>query len=180
MARRMSNAAAPLPPGWTEDKTTDLLEFLNREVRAGLVARDAVLRDGGKLDEAYAMYDAQARNVKDAPFPGAADLSSHIVTEKVDALRSRLVKTLLSEPIWSVEGYGPSASKASAVEQVHTWLASVERVGTWIQKVCHLGLMEGTGVLECAEAVGVLSERRRIKAVAERGDDGSVVLGPQG
>src|SRR4029453_2210333 len=70
MAPRMSNAAGVLPPGWTADKTTDLLEFLNREVRAGLIARDTILRDGGKLDEAYAMYDAQARNVKDAPLPG--------------------------------------------------------------------------------------------------------------
>jgi hypothetical protein len=176
----MSNAAAPLPPGWTEDKTTDLLEFLNREVRAGLVARDAVLRDGGKLDEAYAMYDAQARNVKDAPFPGAADLSSHIVTEKVDALRSRLTKTLLAEPIWSVEGYGAAASKAAMVEQVHGWLASVERVGVWIQKVCHLGLMEGTGVLECAEAVGTVSERRRMKAVIATNEEGSMLMGPNG
>src|SRR4030095_4306139 len=118
MAPRMSNAAAVLPPGWTADKTTDLLEFLNREVRAGLIARDTILRDGGKLDEAYAMYDAQARNVKDAPFPGAADLSSHIVTEKVDALRSRLVKTILAEPIWSVEGYGAAASTAAAGRQI--------------------------------------------------------------
>ena len=130
---KLANAAKPIQIRLEEDRKQELLDFLTREVRSAVAARGSIVEDGGKLDEWYRMYDAQARNVKDAPFPGAADLSSHIVTEKVDALRSRLVKTLLTEPVWAVEGYGESASKATAVEQIHTWRADIERVGVWLQ-----------------------------------------------
>lgn len=150
----------PFEARLSDDERQALARELSRRLDDELSARATVIGEGGDLDYWHFLYEGGDRRLsKNTPWPGAANLTSYLVTEKVDALRARLVQTIFTEPIWIVEGWGESASRAPAVEAFHQWKAEEERLQAAVSRALHNALIEGTGVLEVAER----SERRRIR-----------------
>jgi hypothetical protein len=143
----------------SEEKTSDLVHFLHDEITRAIAARSTIIEPGGDLDYWHWLYEQGKRNSKDLPFPGAADLSTWIVTEKIDAMRGRFVKTIFVEPVWTVEGWGKAADRAPLVEEFHQWKVEDERLQGWLQRAFDLALIEGTGVLECSEKTDVRKQR---------------------
>src|SRR5512146_607430 len=106
MSRKTSS---PYDVKLTEEQTADVTYFLCREVQAAQEARAALVADDGQIDYAHELYEQGSSKIyKNTPWPGAADLTSYIGTQMVDAARARAVKTILSEPICVVEGSGDS------------------------------------------------------------------------
>lgn len=128
----------------------DLTRFLCDAVREAKNSRTAVEQD---VEYWHRLYRQDLTRVgSNAPWADAADLTSYIATEKVDALRSRIMKTIFVEPIYTVEGYGGEASKyAPIVEAFHQWQAELEGLQSYLSKVIHLSLIEPRGVLEVYE-----------------------------
>jgi hypothetical protein len=154
----------------SEEKTSDLVHFLHDEITRAVAARSSIIESGGDLDYWHWLYEQGKRNTKDLPFPGAADLSTWIVTEKVDAMRGRFVKTIFVEPVWTVEGWGKAADRAPMVEEFHQWKVEDERLQAWLQRAFDLALIEGTGVLECSEKTDV-RKQRAVRALQPDVDD---------
>jgi hypothetical protein len=98
----------------------------------------------------------------------AADLTSYIASEKVDALRSRVLKTVFVEPIWTVEGYGQQGTQhAPVVEAFHQWQAEAEGLQTYLSRVIHLSLIEPRGILEVYEDTVVRTSRKQLKVAIQ-------------
>jgi hypothetical protein len=155
-----------------------LVHFLHDEITRAVAARSSIIDPGGDLDYWHWLYAQGKRNVKDAPFPGAADLSTWLITEKIDAMRSRFVKTIFVEPVWTVEGWGKAAERAPMVEEFHQWKVEDERLQSWLQRVFDLALIEGTGVLECAERTDLRKQRKVRSLQPERNPFGALRLSP--
>ena len=130
-----------------------------RRFDRALAARGPVINPGGDLDYWHWLYKQGKRNTRDLPFPGAADLSTWIIAEKVDAMRARFCKTVFVEPVWVVDGWGNAAPKAPMVEEFHQWKQEEERLQGWLQRTLQLALVEGTGVLECSERADMIKRR---------------------
>lgn len=96
---------------------------------------------------------------KNTPWPDAADLTSYLATEKVDAIVARMSKTIFTEPIWTVEGWGESQSRAPQVEEFHQWKAEEERLQSAVERAVLLSFIDPIGVLEVSED----TERRMVQ-----------------
>jgi hypothetical protein len=161
----------------TAEQTTQLEGFLFDEITRAVAARAPIIAPGGDLDYWHWLYDQGKRNTSELPFPGAADLSTWLVTEKIDALRGRFVKTIFVEPVWTVEGWGRAAERAALVEEFHQWKVEDERLQAWLQRTFDLALIEGTGVLECVEKHDLI-KRKSVKQIKpQRTDTGAVLFG---
>lgn len=126
----------------------------------------------------HVLYEqGRTRGPQNAPWPDAADLTSAIGTEKVDALRSRIVKTVAVDPIWTVEGWGDAGPKAPFVESFHQWQAETEGFQSAFSKAVHLSLIEPRGVLEVYEDTTRRPIRKTIKAAIQLAPDGSALIG---
>jgi hypothetical protein len=158
------------------DQLSALVNFLYDEITRAAAARSSIIEPGGDLDYWHWLYSQGKRNTRDAPFPGAADLSTWLITEKIDAMRSRFVKTIFVEPVWTVEGWGKAAERAPMVEEFHQWKVEDERLQSWLQRAFDLALIEGTGVLECAERTDLRKVRRIAEVQPQRGKDGTIRL----
>ena len=145
----------------------ELTQRLVRDIIAAEDARITIVGDNGQIDKCHEMYEGGKPNKKMIPWPGAANLGSFIVTEKVDALRARVTATIFTDPIWIVDGWGASAEKAPFVELFHQWKAEQERLQYYIGRLVHNGLIEGTGVLEISDRVVLRAGKRKIKAVVQ-------------
>lgn len=168
---------SPFDVSLTAEKRDELALMLSEEIQRAIDARGSIINPGGDIDYWHWLYKQGKRNVQDLPFPGAADLSTWIVAEKVDAMRARFVKTVFVEPIWMVDGWGPASGRAAMVEEFHQWKAEDERLQGWLQKTLQLALIEGTGVLECVEAVDAI-KRTTSKSLKPQLDEesGAVLL----
>lgn len=125
----------------------------------------------------HVLYEqGRTRSAQHAPWPDAADLTSAIGTEKVDALRARIVKTIFVEPIWTVEGWGDSGPKAPFVEEFHQWQAESSGFQSVCARAIHLSLIEPRGVLEVYEDTTRRPIRRKIKAALQLAQDGSALV----
>jgi hypothetical protein len=164
----------------SEDKQSQLVNFLHDEITRAVSARSSIIEQGGDLDYWHWLYEQGKRNTTDLPFPGAADLSSWIITEKIDAMRARFVKTIFVEPVWTVEGWGRAAERAPLVEEFHQWKVEDERLQGWLQRAFDLALIEGTGVLECTEKTDQRKVRKIVQAQVARTPDGGIPVGDDG
>lgn len=199
MPRRLSPAAAPPPTEkpvakrypkktqrdpfevkLTPERETELVDFICREIDYAEQARDRIAGDGNRIDQAHLMYEGGDRNLaKNFPWPGAANLGSFIVTEKVASMRSRIVGTLFADPVWVVEGFGDAAERAPLVEQFHQWKAEQSKLQQYLVRMTHNALVEGTGVLEVSDRVVQRKGIRRMKALLQRDEaTGAAVLDP--
>src|SRR3990172_9422528 len=91
-----------------EDRTT-LGEWFGREIDTALSVRSA---SEAEVQYWHTLYEQGRTRTGRMPWADAADLTSAIGTEKVDALRARIVKTIFVYPIWTVEGFGEAGKKA--------------------------------------------------------------------
>lgn len=137
------------------------------------------VRNDQEIAYFHTLYEqGRTRGPKNSPWPDAADLTSPIGTEKVDALRSRIVRTIFSEQIWAVEGWGEAASKAPFVEEFLNWQAEVSGVQGVFSRAVHLSLIEPRGVIEVYEDVIRRPVRRQIRATLQLAEDGTALVGP--
>ena len=127
----------------------------------------------------HTLYEqGRTRSARNSPWPDAADLTSPIGTEKVDALRSRIVRTIFSEQVYTVEGYGAAAEKAPFVEEFHQWQLEAEGFQRVFAETAHLSLLEPYGVMEVYEDAIRRPIRRTIHAALTLNPmDGSVMVG---
>jgi hypothetical protein len=151
-------AKGPFDVTLSKQERDELADFLVEEVESAISARSA-------LDESvrywWQLYEQKpTRLASQAPWPDAADLTSYIGTEKVDALHARMHRTVVGvEPIWSVEGWGAAAERAPIVEEFHQWKAEEERLQGFLDKWLLNALVEPIATLEVTEATQAAPER---------------------
>lgn len=140
----------------TQEQRATFVRWLCDEVQA---ARDAQLSER-TVDYWHVLYEqARTRSAATAPWPHSADLTSYLGTQNVDALQARLMKTVWVEPVWTVEGWGPSAGNAPYVEEAHQWWAESEGLQGVLDRLSLISLIEPRGLLEVREGV----ERRMVR-----------------
>jgi hypothetical protein len=149
----------PFDVTFTDEEKRDLEHAICRDIEDALSARSSVIGTGGLIDLCDWFYEQGRTDPQDRPFPGAADLTSYFITEKVDALRARLMKAIFGvKPFCFVEGWGPDAQKAPAVEEFHDWQARRSGLKAALANTIHGALIEDGYILEVSERV----ETRRI------------------
>lgn len=161
----------------TEAERKELAAWLTEEIEGAVDARVEMAGRGGMIDYAHWLYEQGRTPVKQRRWPGAADLSSYIPTEKVDALRSRVMKTIRAEPFATVEGWGADAKKAPFVEEFHEWKRRDEQLFGYLSKVIHTALIEQNGILEVLDRHDVRLVRKLEQVAVQIADDGTVPLG---
>lgn len=147
-----------------DEQRTCLALWLTRELQAGLDAKGS---QDLEVDYWHSLYEqARTRTGANVPWPDAADLTSYIPTEKVDALVARIVRTVMAEPICTVEGWGQAAQNAPFVEEFHQWKAEEERLQGVFDRLVLISLIEPRGLLEISEGYELEPiQRKTIKAV---------------
>jgi hypothetical protein len=161
----------------SEQATEKFTEWLCRTLTTAESARSALTSN---LPTWHALYE-QAPRTRTNAWPDAADLASYIPTEKVDALRARLVQAVFgAEPICVVEGWGDAASRAPKVEEFHQWKAEDERLQTFVARTLHNALIEGNGLLEIDEKIDVTSTVTEMECAVECDEWHRPILGEDG
>lgn len=113
----------------------------------------------------WTLYEqGRTRSKSSMPWQDAADLTSYLGTEKVDALRARIMRTIFVEPIFTVEGWGESAKQAPFVEDFHQWQAESEGLQQSLGRAIQASLIETRGVLEVYEDTTMRTTRKTIRA----------------
>ncbi len=116
------------------------------------------------VDYWHILYEqARTRSAATAPWPNSADLTSYLGTQNVDALHARLMKTVWVEPVWTVEGWGPSAQNAPYVEEAHQWWAEEEGLQGVLDRLSQISLIEPRGLLEVREGTETRMVRKQMK-----------------
>lgn len=146
-----------------EDATKhSLAVYLCDELQRGLDARATQERE---CDYWWTLYEqARTRVGRKAPWPNAADLTSYLGSEKVDALQARLLRSIWTDPIWTVEGWGDAADRAPFIEEFHQWKAEEEGLQGVLDRLSLQALVEPRALLEIAEGTEMRPVRKRIKA----------------
>lgn len=110
-------------------------------------------------------YEQNRMRGRNAPWPDAADLPSPLAPEYTDAVHARLMQTIFTEPVCTVEGYGQSAKNAPFVEEFHQRAQEDERLQTYMDEWALRGLIEGVGTIEVTEAFDLQRTvtRKRVK-----------------
>ena len=148
----------------SDDERSTLADELCTEIEQAFSARQAMIGAGGLIDLFDWFYEQGRSLATDLPFPGAADLTSYIITENVDAMRSRLMKAVFGvTPFCFVEGWGQDAAKAPYVESFMDWQLRKSTLKTDLGKTIHGALLEDCYVLEVSEKV----ETRRITEIVD-------------
>lgn len=173
------DARDPFKVNINTKKKRDLADWLAREIEGAADARVSIIGQGGDIDYAHFLYEQGRTPPKLRRWPGAADLSSYIPTEKVDALRSRVMKTIRSEPFSIVEGWGADSQKAPFVEEFHEWKRRDERLFGYLSKTIHTALIEQNGILEVLDRSDVRLVRKLETFAAKMAEDGTVPLDEQ-
>lgn len=152
----------------------DIANWLCTELELAISNRG---QDEAEIKYAWALYQ-QDRTRSRAPWPDAADLTSPFAAEYVDALHARLMTTIFTEPVWTVEGWGQSAPKAPFVEEFHQRAQEDERLQSYADEWALRGFVEGVGTLEISEAFEMRREAKRIRAKLQLDDlTGSPIMG---
>lgn len=145
-----------------------LTRWLCQELDHATSARSGV---EGEIKYAWAIYQQDRTRGRNAPWPDAADLTSPYGAEYVDALHARLMTTIFTEPVWTVEGWGESAVKAPFVEEFHQRAQEDERFQGYADDLVLRSLVEGVGTLEISESLEMRREiqRKRVKLQLHEG-----------
>jgi hypothetical protein len=153
-------------------------QFLCTEIEAAYAARVGIIGSQGEIDYYHFCYEQGRSASSTLRWDGAADLASYIITEKVDAMRARMTKTIMGpEPVWTVEGWGPDAQKAPFAEEFHQWKLEDERLQTYLTKALHNALIEGNGILEVIDRADRRLVKRTQHLACKMAEDGSPLLG---
>lgn len=149
-----------------------IASFVCRELDAALEARSGREQT---IKYAWALYEQQ-RTRSRMPWTGAADLTSPMAAEYTDSLHARLMTTIFTEPVWTVEGWGESAAKAPFVEEFHQRAQEDERLQNYADVWLQRGLVEGVGTLEVSESFELRRERRQMRAAVMQDPTGQAVI----
>jgi hypothetical protein len=136
----------------------DFVLWLSNELDLAISARSGV---ASEIRHNWDYYEQNRMRANNAPWPDAADLPSPYAPEYTDAVHARLMQTIFVENVWSVEGFGPSASRAPFVEEFHQKAQEDERLQQYADEWVLRGLIEGVGTLEITEAVETRREIQR-------------------
>lgn len=159
-----------------EDQERTLVNWLCNEIEAAYDARSPIIMPHGEIDYYHWLYEQGRSPQESLKWKGAADLGSPIITEKVDAWRARIVRTIFQEPVWVVEGWGEDAKKAPFVEEFHQWKVEDERLQGYLSKGIHNGLVEGTGILEVIDRHEARMVHRVERLAAKVSEQGLAIL----
>ncbi len=152
----------PFQVALNKEQREKLAWWLSQELDNGLNAKSV---QDAEVDYWHMLYEqARTRNARNLPWPDAADLTSYLACEKVDALHARAMKTVWVEPVCTVEGWGQSADNAPFVEEFHQWKAEEERLQSVLDKLILISLIEPRGLLEVYEGSDWRTTRKRIQA----------------
>jgi len=173
MAKK-SPASAAWDVTLTEEKRDSLTQWLCNEIINAEAARTVPLEEVRYWWQLY--EQARTRNQSLAPWQDAADLTSYFGTEKVDALKARVMRTLMVDPVYTVEGWGASASKAPFVEDFHQWTMETEGLQAFLNRVMLAGFIEPRAVLEVYEDTTERPVRKEIRAKLAMTPDGRFQL----
>ena len=174
----MSPAKDPKQQAWavklSAEKRENFSHWLCRQITDAITARSVT---PGENEYWWTLYEqGRTRNSASMPWQDAADLTSYIITEKVDALRSRVMRTVFVDPVYTVEGWGESAGKAPFVEDFHQWALESEGLQSFLTRVIQASLIETRGVLEVYEDTTIRTVRKNIKAQIALTPDGRHML----
>lgn len=174
----MAQARDPFDVKLSDEQKTTLEVWLSTELNNAISARSA---NEQEVDYWHALYEqARTRNPKNLPWPDAADLTSYIPCEKVDAIHARLMKTVWVSPLCTVEGWGNSAERAPFVEEFHQAKVEEERLQSVLDKLSLTCLIEPRGLLEVYESSETRTGRKTIQAKPQMTPDGGIVFDAQG
>src|SRR6266446_934869 len=159
----MPKPRSPYDISLTPEQRQTLGIWLAEEIQAAIDARASAELE---VDYWHRLYEQdRTRAVKNLPWPDAADLTSYLASEKVDALHARIMRTIFTEPVWTVEGWGDSADRAPLVEEFHQWKVEEERLQTILDKWVQIALIEPRGLLEVYE--DMTRQTRRVEQLAQ-------------
>ena len=164
-----SVAASPWDVTLSPEKRDEFTRWLCDEILNAEAARST---PKNTREYWWKLYEQDLTRGKSAPWPDAADLTSYLGTEKVDALEARIVRTVFVDPVWTVEGWGESARKAAFVEDFHQWQVEAESLQPMLSRWVKQSLVEERGVLEVYEDTTERVVRREVQARVRVGDDG--------
>jgi hypothetical protein len=156
------------------DKKNDLAQWLSEQLDNALNVRTTEDHD---IAYNHTIYEqGRTRGAGNSPWPEAADLTSSIGTEKTDALKARIVRTIFSEDVYTVEGWGEAASKAPFVEEFHNW--QIECIGfqSIFSDAVQLSLVEKRGVIEVYEDAMRRPIRKQARIGLQLGPDGAPLV----
>jgi hypothetical protein len=158
----------------SEQKSTDFLQFITDQLNRAISARGDFINDGGLLDTWHALYEQAPRPEAELPFDGAADLSTYLVTEKVDGMSSRLVSIIFnSDPICVAECFeGADPVRTARVETFHQWQAEEEKVKLFVPLAIKMALIEQSGVLAVEECPVMTKVKREADVLIDTTDHG--------
>jgi len=144
-----------------------LTRWLTEELEHAIGVKSHVDAD---LDYWWRLYEqARTRLATMMPHPNAADLTSQIGVQYVDAIHARAMHTIFGvDKIWTVDGWGDSAAKAPFVEAFHSWAVEDERLQSYCDSAIFNAWIDSVGILECTEAIDYRPVRKTIKAALER------------
>lgn len=158
----------------TDEKRENFTQWLCNEIINADAARTVMPEEVRYWWQLY--EQARTRDQKLAPWQDAADLTSYFGTEKVDALKARIMRTLWVDPVYTVEGWGQSAAKAPFVEDFHQWTMETEGVQGFLSRVMLASLIEPRAVLEAYEDTTERPVRKEITAKLAMTPDGRFQL----
>src|SRR6266851_1536877 len=152
----------PFEVSLSREQRETLALWLTQQIDDGINAKAV---NDSEVDYWHMLYEqARTRTAKNLPWPDAADLTSYLACEKVDALHARAMRTIWAEPVCTVEGWGDAAGRAPFVEEFHQWKAEEERLQTVLDKLILISLIEPRGLLEVSEGSEWRTVRKRIQA----------------
>lgn len=150
-----------------------LASWLAQEIESALSGRSGIEQE---IKYAWKLYQ-QDRTRSAPPWPNAADLTSPIARESVDAFAARLMQTIFVEPMYTVEGWGDAATRAPFVEEFHQRMVEEERLQGFLDEVTTRALVEGVGILRVSEGQETRRERKQLRAQWQTTPDGSPLIG---
>ena len=160
----MKQARKPFELRLGKEKREELALELSRALDEALNARS--VRDA-EVQYWHTLYEQGRTRGRNAPWADAADLTSPLGTQYVDVLRSQIVRTVMLDPVFVVEGYGEAEQKAPFVEEFHSWQLEAEGFQQVFSRAVHLSLIEPRGILELYEDTVKRPVRKVIKAAIQ-------------
>ncbi len=170
-------ARSPFDIKLTDEQKTAVGQWLTMEIDN---AQDVKASSEREVDYWWQLYEQARTRVKNLPWPDAADLTSYIPCEKVDAIQARLMRTVWVNPVWTVEGWGQAAERAPFVEEFHQWKAEEERLQSVLDKASLMALVEPRVLLEISESSERRTSRKTIAAKPVLSPMGGFVYDEQG
>lgn len=156
-----SKARSPFDVAISEDQRKTLGLWLSWELENALAARSA---QEVEVDYWHALYEQARTRTKNLPWADAADLTSYIPCEQVDSIHARMMRTVWTEPLCTVSGYGSGADRAPFVEEFHQWKVEEEGLQQVLDKFFLIGLIEPRGLIEVSESSTTRMTRKTMTA----------------